>query len=422
MSDSTSLMPTDPGRAAPLKPADLLRDGSNLSDIHSHFDWLRTRAPVLEMTIQEYFGLPKAANYENEREFSVFSYEACREVFVDQARFSARAYSIQHDKKMGEATILSMDDPEHRQRRDLVSAGFFAKAIESWASETIPSIANDILDALPPEGGSADFVAAFTHPLPIQVIVGIVGTPREDWPRLLAIVDAITNFSAYPVEGAKAAAAAQQYVTEIVQKRRRSPKNDLASTLAVAEVEGKRLTDAAIVAFLIFLLAAGGETTVRGLGTLISALLAHPEQLDALRRDRSLVKPAIEEAFRWDPPVVQLRRMATRDTELCGVTIPAGAQLAVLPTAANRDPSRWANPERFDIRRDHKAHLTFGAGPHYCIGVHLAKREVEAALDAFLDRVENPRFTHDPPPVEGLLLRGPRQLWLTYDRLKPRKI
>jgi cytochrome P450 len=323
---------------------------------------------------------------------------------------------------MGEATILSMDDPEHKQHRDLVSAGFFTRGLDSWTAESIPNITHQLLDDLPKAGGNVDLVSAFTYPLPIQVIVGLLGAPREDWPKLLPLVDAIVNISAYPEEGMTAAMTTREYIAKIVAERRADPRNDLASTLSTAEIGGKRLSEAGIVAFLMVLLTAGGETTVRGLGTLILGLLHNPDQFDALRNDRALLKPAIEEALRWDPPVVQLRRLVTRDTELAGVGLPAGSHVSLNVTAANRDPARWDRPDQFDIRREPKAHLTFGAGPHYCIGVHLAKREIETAMNAFLDRVANPRIAagSEGPVVTGLGLRGPAKIQIEYDEVRPR--
>ncbi|MGE0385939.1 MAG: cytochrome P450 [Gammaproteobacteria bacterium] len=413
-----SAIPQSP--PAPPRPAGLARDGGELADIHSHLAWLRARHPVADMTLQDYFGVPRQVQFKDVHEFTVLGYDACKEAFVDAARFSSRGYAPMHDEKLGHPVILSMDEPEHRQHRDLVSAGFFTKGLDSWANRSIPAIIHELLDRLPPGGGSADFVRDFTYPLPIQVIVGLLGAPREDWPRLLPLVDLQINFGVYPEEGMKAALEIRRYIADIVAQRRREPRQDLASTLAAAEIGGERLTDTSIIAFLMVLLSAGGETTVRALGTLISALLRNPGQFEAVRNDRALVKPAIEEALRWDPPVTQLRRLVTRDTELGGTALPAGAHISINVTAANRDPARWPDPDRFDIFREEKSHLAFGAGPHYCIGVHLAKREIETAMNAFLDRVDSPRFAGEPAVVQGLALRGPRRMDLAFNAIRGR--
>ena len=180
----------------------------------------------------------------------------------------------------------------------------------------------------------------------------------------------------------------------------------------MAELDGERLDDEEIFSFLRLLLPAGVETTFRSSGNFIHALLTHPDQLDALRLDRSLMPQAIEEALRWEPPLLITSRVVTRDTELRGIPVPAGANVTVMLGAANRDPDRYREPDRFDIFRDPKQHISFGHGPHMCLGMHLARMETRVAVDALLDRLPDLRLDPegDDPHIHGQIFRSPTAL------------
>jgi cytochrome P450 len=160
------------------------------------------------------------------------------------------------------------------------------------------------------------------------------------------------------------------------------------------------------------LLPAGAETTYRSSSNLLCGLLNDPDQLDALRTDRSLVRPAIEEGLRWEPPLTSIARTATRDVELCGVAIPEGSVVTVCLGAANRDPARWDDPDCFDVRRLPKPHLSFATGPHTCLGLHLARMETSVALNALLDRASGLRLDPEAEDVHvtGFTFRAPRAL------------
>ncbi len=165
------------------------------------------------------------------------------------------------------------------------------------------------------------------------------------------------------------------------------PQDDLISMLAESELDGARLTDAEIFAFLLLILPAGVETTYRASGNLLVAMLTQPALLDRLQADRGMLPGAFEEALRWEPPITTVVRLAVRDCELGGVAIAAGTNVSVSVAAANRDPARYPDPDRFDPTRKHIAHLTFGGGPHLCLGMHLARMEATVAINALLDRL-----------------------------------
>jgi cytochrome P450 len=208
------------------------------------------------------------------------------------------------------------------------------------------------------------------------------------------------------------------YFQQLVDERRARPGTDLISVLAATDVEGVRLSDDIIISFLRQLLNAAGDTTYRATSTLLVGLMSTPGLLDTVRKDRNLIGPAIEEALRWDAPTMQIFRGPTRDVELGAHTIPAGAAVDIVIGSANRDKEVFADPDRFDIHRDRRAKLmSFGHGPHVCIGQHLARLEITVAMNALLDRLPDLRLDPDypAPKIVGLVKRSPLSLHVRFD-------
>ncbi|MGH8922409.1 MAG: cytochrome P450, partial [Acidimicrobiales bacterium] len=203
----------------------------------------------------------------------------------------------------------------------------------------------------------------------------------------------------------------KEYLSHLVADRRREPREDIISDLVTAEVDGEALDDEAIYSFLRLLLPAGVETTYRSAGNLLFLLLTHPEQLEAVRADRSLIPQAIEEGLRCEPPILSIQRITTTETEVAGVAIPAGAGMNPWLGSANHDETRWDDPDRFDIFRPYVPHLVFGHGPHLCLGMHLARLETRVLVDVVLDRLPDLRLrTDEDPHIRGLLFRSPNRL------------
>ena len=209
----------------------------------------------------------------------------------------------------------------------------------------------------------------------------------------------------------------REYFLGFITERREHPADDLISDLAVAELDGHRLTDEEIVSYLRLLLSAGVETTSRFSANLLWALLSHRDQWDAVLADRSLLDQAIEECLRWEPPIVAIPRRATRDVELGGVTIPAGATVFPCLASANRDEERYTDADRFDIFREPRQFMSFGWGPHMCLGMHLARLETKVAVNRVLDRLPNIRKDPDMPDegITGIAFRSPRTLHVVFD-------
>jgi cytochrome P450 len=217
--------------------------------------------------------------------------------------------------------------------------------------------------------------------------------------------------------GMAASAKLRDLFAHVLEARRRDPREDLLSLLGQAELDGARLSDDAIFALLRLLAPAGAETTYRSSSNLLFGLLSNPEQLAALDADRSLMMAAIDEGLRWEPPLTGIQRTCTEDTEVCGVAIPKGAMIHVNMGAANRDETRWENPDAFDIFRPSQQHMAFAFGPHRCLGIHLATMETRVVVEALLDRLPNLRL--DPQAenvhITGMAFRSPLELPVVFD-------
>jgi cytochrome P450 len=332
---------------------------------------------------------------------TVLGYDECQTVLTHPDTFSSSIYDQIMGPVMGR-TLLELEGAEHRASRALVSPSFRTALLERWRSELVEVVVHELIGRFAPRG-RAELAREFTFAFPVQVIARIMGLPREDYVRFQRLSIELLNVVYDWDCGIAASASLKAYLKEILSERRRNPQDDLISTLAESEIDGARLTDDEIFAFLLLILPAGVETTYRASGNLLVALLTEPALLDALRQDRSLLRGAFEEALRWEPPITTVVRRAVRDCELGGVAIPAGTHVSVSVAAANRDPTRYPDPDRFDPTRKNIAHLTFGGGPHLCLGMHLARMEATVALNALLDRLPDLRLDSSAPaalPVE----------------------
>jgi cytochrome P450 len=344
--------------------------------------------------------------------FFVYRYDDVLEVLRDGETFSsAHIIELIMGDVMGKHIMLGMDDPEHGRYRSLVSTAFRRNAQARWEAELIQPVASELIDGFAGRG-RAELVREFTFPYPTKVTAGLLGLPSEDYRQFQRWSTAILSVHTDRDRAIAASAQVKEYLAGILNERRREPREDLISDLAHAELDGERLTEEEIFSFLRLLLPAGVETTYRSTGNLLFSLLSRPGQLDAVRADRSLIPQAIEEALRFEAPLLNGTRLAVRDTVLSGVPIPAGSTLVLMLGAANRDETRWPDPDRFDIFRDPRVHISLGQGPHVCLGMHLARAEMRVALNLLLDRLPGLRFDPDggDPYIRGQVFRSPTSL------------
>jgi len=307
--------------------------------------------------------------------------------------------------------MVFRDPPDHTRLRTLVGKAFTISAVErlrAQVQETVDRLIDRHID-----GGEMDVVADFAQPLPTSVIVEMMGIPAEDtqqlhiWTRQLApLIDPVIGLEAVDAV-TSAAFAFVEYFVNLIERRRRSPGEDLLSAMIAAEQQGDRLTTWELIVNAVMLLFAGHETTMNLIGNGLFTLLTHPDQAARLRAEPGLMPTAIEELLRYEGPVHLTLRVPMEDFEIEGRTIPKGDEVIVLLAAANRDPARFVDPDRLDIGRVDNPHLAFSQGIHYCLGAPLGRLEASIALNALLMRLprvelaEMPRW-HDTVNIRGL--------------------
>jgi cytochrome P450 len=345
---------------------------------------------------------------------NVLGYDEAVVVLRDHETYSSEIVAAAMGDVLG-SSMISMDEPEHRAHRALVARAFGLKLLARWEDELVRRVADELIDSFAPLG-RADLVRRLTFALPVRVIARILGLPDRDSAQFqrwsIELISAIVNWD----RGLAASRALGEYFADRVAERRARPADDLITELVEADVDGQRLTDDEIFGFLRLLLPAGIETTYRSLGNLLFALLTHPEQLAAVVRERELRPAAIEEGLRWETPLVLIARECVRDTDLGGVPVAAGTAVNVFLASANRDERRYDDPDRFDIHRPLAPHLSFGSGPHTCLGLHLARMESRVALDALLDRLPDLGLDPDAPTprIVGSIFRSPDALPVVF--------
>jgi cytochrome P450 len=396
----------------PFAAFELAAGAGVVRDPYPTFAEMRRECPVHQGPFGERFGLPvpEAMVSKVDAYYTALSYEAVQHVLLDGETFSSSGYAPTVGMLMGHS-ILEMDEPEHGRYRTLIQQAFGLKVMERWEAAIVAPIVHGLIDRFA-DRGRAELVRELTLPFPIQVIAAVLGLPEADLPRFHRWAVELISITVDIGRGFEASRKLRDYFAGILAERRTTPRDDLISVLSQAELDGQRLTDEEIFAFLRLLLPAGAETTYRSSSSLLLGLLTHPDQLDAVCADRALIKRAIEEGLRWEPPLTGIARLAMRDAEVAGTRIPRGAVVSVCLGAANHDESRWERPEDFDIFREPKPHLAFAYGAHTCLGMHLARMETRVMLNAVLDRL--PALHLDPAAedvhVTGLAFRAPRAL------------
>lgn len=321
----------------------------------------------------------------------------------------------------GMRPFLFMDPPDHTRLRSLVQKAFTPKTVENLR----PRIKELVDDLMAPalERGSMEVVEDLAYPLPVRVITEMLGVPLEDhetfkgWSKELA--GALDPDFATPddvLERRESAASAfVAYFQALIAERRKAPRDDLLSALIAAEDEGSKLSEKELLSTLILLLVAGHETTVNLIANGALALARHPDQLRRLRDDPTLVRTAVEEVLRYDPPVQFTARVAMDDIDIDGSTIGKGDQAIVLVAAANRDPAQFPDPDTFDVGRQENRHLSFGLGAHFCLGAPLARVEGQVALEALATRVDDLVVAVEEPEYKtNIVLRGLASLPVTF--------
>lgn len=316
-------------------------------------------------------------------------------------------------------TLIHMDDPDHRALRPTAADWFRPKNLRTLRAD-VEMLARRYVDGMATRR-ECDFASDVAAHYPLSVILSLLGLPETDFPRMLRLTQEIfggddpeRRRGESPEEQVQVVREFFAYFAELIADRRAHPTEDLASAIANARIDGEHLSDLDAASYFVIIATAGHDTTSSTISGGLHALLEHPEQLDALRRDPGLLPGAVEEMIRWVTPVKEFMRTAVRDHPVGGVTIRAGQQVLLMYPSANRDESEFERPFEFDIRRTPNRHLAFGAGVHFCLGASLARMETQAIFAELL-----PRLEHLEPagPVEGVastFVSGLKRLPIRY--------
>src|ERR1700748_2431888 len=366
------------------------------------FEYMRRTDPVFHGSLMDHELMPPELKPDDER--VLFGYDGAFQAFRDDKIFTSAAYDKTIGLAMGHMS-LAMGGKDHHDQRSLVAKAFRATALERWEPSVIGPVCDQLIDEFK-NARHADLVKALTFEFPTRIISELLGLPREDLDLFRRLSLDIISIPTDIMEGLTAANELHGYFLNQVEQRRRKLTNDIIGDLVAAEIDGEKLTDEAIIAFLRLLLPAGLETTYRSSGNLLYLLLTHPEQLASVYRDRSLIPMAIEEGLRYETPLTMVMRTATEDVEMGGKTLPANTQVDMCMGSANRDESRWPDSNTFDIRRPRQAHIAFAGGIHMCLGMHLARLETRVMLNSLLDRVANLALVADDGTGEESTIVG----------------
>jgi len=312
-------------------------------------------------------------------------------------------------------TIINMDPPDHGAYRAIGHRWFVPRNLRNLEGR-VRVLARALLDGIAARGATRiDFVQEIATPLPLRMICNLLGLPAEDEAFALRVADeafGADDPDMKRAEGGRIALVVELtgYFTKMLADRRREPREDLLSLIANAEVNGKPIPDLEALSYAGVILGAGVDTTRNALGSGMEALLAHPEQLERLRKDPPLIPTAVEEILRWTVPANQMLRTATCDTEVRGVPIQKGDTLVLFYPSANRDEAVFEDPDLFLIDRKPNHHLTFGIGEHFCLGAGLARMEIRVLLEELLPRLRSIRLAGTPKRIETNFIVGWKEL------------
>ena len=338
---------------------------------------------------------------------------------VDMVLRDHRRFSNHDDEDREYRSMLFHDPPDHTRLRSLVSRAFTPRSVAELEPK-IQRLVTELLDDI--EGRDRfDLISDFAFPLPVTVIAEMLGVPAQDvdrfrdWSNDIALTVEPTLDDEQTRRMEESFQELLDYFEDIIERRLKEPQDDMITALLNVEAEGDRLSRGELLSTLTLLLVAGNETTRNFIGNGMLALLKHPDQLQRLRDNPDMLDSALDELLRYDSPVQMDQRMVYEDVEIRGHHIRAGQRVINAIGAANRDPEVFANPDKLDIGRREKSHLSFGRGIHYCLGSPLAMLEGRVAFSRLLDRFSSINLVSEPEFREQIVLRGVEELWVEVE-------
>ena len=405
--------------------------GGSLEDPLPFYRQKMADGPVMKGDILEELGVPPIfGNARGRPVYTLFRHADIGAVLRDQDTYTSSLIGEGLGSFMGTFMLTAMDGTYHRRMRSLLQPCFMPSVLKEWRESLIdPVVRNEYVGPLVPRG-KADLIGDIGLGFPVRVIYAILGFPDDDPKGMEVFATMALKILSGPkrdpeaakqarIEALEASQALHDHVLPLVQNRRAegSLGNDLIARLLRTEHEGEKLTDEQVTDFVRMLLPAAAETTTRTFGSLMLLLLERPELLERVRNDRKLIGKAIDEAVRYEPVATFKARETARDVEIAGTAIPQGSIVSMVIQTANRDPDVFENPDVFDIDRPNKPHFGFGYGVHMCIGLFVAKAEIEAAVNAIFDMMPNIRLDPDRPSprIKGVGLRGPDAIHVVWN-------
>ena len=371
---------------------------------HDQFRWLREHEPVHR------HGEPDGPGF-----WALTRHRDVKEVGRDQARFSSEPTIMIADAPLtipDHQMFLMLDPPRHTEQRKLISSRFLPRAVRAMEPR-VRELARQIVSGVAARG-ECDLVEDVAGLMPSYVVAELLGLPHEDGVALYRLTEAIhaAPDGQDPGAGARAVSEMFMYAHKVWEEKRAHPSEDLSSLIINGSFGGRDVDEIDFGLYFLLLVDAGGDTTRNLVAGGMNALFEHPEQRARLADDvDGLLPTAIEEMLRWVSPVVYMRRTVTADTAIGGVPVGEGDKVVMYYGAANRDPDVFTDPETFDITRRPNDHVGFGGGgPHFCLGAHLARLEIEALLREILVRLPD---MEPAGPVEWLpsnFISGPKHL------------
>jgi cytochrome P450 len=372
-------------------------------DPYPVYAWLREHEPLHHNPDRGLWALTRHADVADALR-TEGTYSNSHGVAIERSAWGPDAHKVM--------SILGMDPPRQKRLRSLVSRGFTPRRVHDLLPRVQELTDRYLARCL--DVGEFDWITDFAGLLPMDVISELMGVPEEDRAEVRRLADVVVHredgMDDVPPAGVDASLWLAAYYQDLVTARRRRPAEDLTSALLAAEVDGDRLTDEDVIAFLFLMVVAGNETTTKLLGHALFHLTRHPEQLEAVWAEEELVAPWVEETLRYDTSSHLLARYLLRDVELHGRVAPAGSQLLLCLGSANRDERVFDRPDAYDVLRPREELdrlLSFGGGRHFCLGANLARLEARVALTALVRSVRRIDVDHDRcVRVHSLNVRG----------------
>jgi len=377
------------------------------------FATLRAERPVSFFDEPEFDQIPRGPGYwALTRYEDVWAASRRSDVFISGKGVNIGDMPVEISEFFG--SMISMDDPRHSKLRGIVNRGFTPKMVTSLG-DTVRVKAREIVDHIAPLG-ECDFVQEIAAALPLQIICDMMGIPASHYRRVFELTNTILGVGDPEYVNSlddlmTAAMELYQFATELGDRKLSEPGDDITSKLMHADVEGEALTTQEFGSFFILLVVAGNETTRNAISHGVKALTDHPDQRRIWMENDAVTPTAVEEIVRWSTPVIHFRRTASRDTVIGGQEIRKGEKVVLWYNSANRDESKFDDPDRFDVRRTPNEHVGFGAGgPHFCLGAHLARREIAVMFDELFRRLPDIEVTGPPDMLQSAFIHGIKRM------------